>query len=224
MSTLMPASSPMSNSRRSKILSSLPTLEAIRDERCKRDPLYWAQTWTRTENPHYEQQGLEFRSPFPQKSYFRLLFDAFAIESKLFIPKSRDMMTSWSVLIWATHQAQWKKAFSVVQTMKEGKAMELLSYAACLYRNQPEWLRKMHPLQSDNSTELRWENGGRVLSVPGGEHQIRTYHPTIYVMDEASFLPEAEQCYNSAKASSPNIQMIAVSSAGPGWFGDECSL
>src|SRR5438105_9077876 len=87
-------------------LSRLPTLPQIRDERCRRDPLYWAQHWTCTENPHYEAQGLEFRAPFPQKSYFRLVFDAFAKESKLFIPKSRDMMTSWSALIWATHQAR----------------------------------------------------------------------------------------------------------------------
>lgn len=212
----------MSSLPRGKRVSRL--LETIRDERCRRDPLYWAQNWTRTENPHYEAQGLEFRSPFPQKSYFRVLFDALGTEDKLFIPKSRDMLTSWSALIWATHQAQWKKAFSVVQTMKEGKAMELIAYAECLYRNQPDWLKRMHPLKSTNATELNWENGGRVLAVPGGEHQIRTYHPTIFIMDEAAFLPEAEQCYNSAKASSPHVQMIAVSSAGPGWFADQCTI
>jgi hypothetical protein len=223
MSTATQASSQTLNLRKQSVLSSLPTLQQIRDERCKRSALYWAQTWTKTENPHYEKQGLPFRAPFPQKSYFVSLFDALALEPKLFVPKSRDMMTSWSALIWATHQAQWKKAFAVVQTMKEGKAMELISYADCLYRNQPEWLRNFHPLKSSNATELTWENGGRVLAVPGGEHQIRTYHPTIFIMDEAAFLPEAEQCYNSAKASSPNIQMIAVSSAGPGWFADQCS-
>src|SRR6266704_6814663 len=99
------------NSLKLRVLLNQHTLEAIRNERCRRDPLYWAQHWTCTENPHYEAQGLEFRAPFPQKTYFRLVFDAFAKEPKLFIPKSRDMMTSWSALIWATHQAQWKKAF-----------------------------------------------------------------------------------------------------------------
>lgn len=206
-----------------KKFAALSIAQAIWDESCKRDPLYWAQTWTATENPHYEAQDLEFRSSFPQKTYFRLLFDAFAKESKLFVPKSRDMMTSWSALIWATHQAQWKKAFAVVQTMKEGKAMELIAYSDCLYRNQPDWLRARHPLKSSNATEINWANGGRVLAVPGGEHQIRTYHPTIFILDEAAFLPEAEQCYNTARASSPHVQMIAVSSAGPGWFADQCS-
>jgi hypothetical protein len=205
-------------------LPNASTFQAVLEESCRRDPLYWAQTWTKTENPHYEKQGLPFRAGFPHKSYFGLLFAALAKESKLFIPKSRDMMTSWSALIWATHQAQWKQAFAIIQTMKEPKAMELIAYAHCLYNNQPEWLRARHPLKSSNSTELNWENGGRVLGVPGGEHQIRTYHPTIFIMDEAAFLPEAEQCYNSAKASSPSVQMIAVSSAGPGWFGDQCAL
>jgi hypothetical protein len=199
------------------------SLEAIRDERCRRSPLYWAQNYTLTENPHYLEQGLEFRAAFPRKSYFAHLFAAFTAEKCLFVPKSRDMMTSWSVLVWATHQAQWKHGFAVVQTMKEDKAIELIGYADCLYRNQPDWLRARHPLKSKTSTEIAWEDGGRVLGVPAGEHQIRTYHPTIYIMDESSFLPEAEQCYNCAKASSPNIQMLAVSSAGPGWFGDECS-
>jgi len=52
-------------------------------------------------------------------------------------------------------------------------------------------------------------------------NKIRLYHPTRYIMDEAAFLPEAEQCYNAAHPVSQ--QIIGISSAGPGWFGDECS-
>jgi len=52
-------------------------------------------------------------------------------------------------------------------------------------------------------------------------NKIRLYHPTRYVMDEAAFLPEAEQCYNAANPVAQ--QIIAISSAGPGWFGDQCT-
>jgi len=30
------------------------------------------------------------------------------------------------------------------------------------------------------------------------ERQIRLYHSTLYVQDESSFLPEAQQCYDAA--------------------------
>jgi len=108
--------------------------------------------------------------------------------------------------------------------MKDDKAQELIAYADCLYRNQNDKMKAMHPLAGQTLNEIRWANGGRILGVPQGQHQIRTYHPTIYIMDEAAFLPEAEQCYSATLASSPFCQIIAISSAGPGWFGDQCSL
>lgn len=205
-----------------KDLLSRRGLEAIRNERCRRDPLYWAQNWTATENPHYLQQGLEFRSPFPSKSYFTELFKYFS-EPRLFIPKTREMLTSWAVMIHGAHQAQWHKAEVIVQTDSEEKAKRLVSYAECLYRNQAPFLKAMHPLKSDaSSLAIEWASGGKLFGIPKGEHKIRMYHPTVYVMDEAAFLPEAEQCYNAASPVAK--QIIAVSSAGPGWFGDECHI
>src|SRR2546423_11904324 len=89
------------------------------DESCKRNPLYWAQRFTATENPHHLQQNLDFRMPLPRKSYFEHLFKCLKENRLILIPKSRDMLTSWSVMIWAAHKAQWHNGFAVVQTMKE---------------------------------------------------------------------------------------------------------
>lgn len=199
-----------------------PTLEAIRDERCKRDPLYWLQNWTATENPKYREQGLEFKSPFPKKLYFVPLFQSFQRYKRLFIPKTREMLTSWCVMGWATHQAQWFKAEVIVQTDSEDKAKELVGYSQQLYRNQQDWMKEKHPLAGEPSQlEQKWADGGRVFGIPKGEHKIRLYHPTLYIMDEAAFLPEAQQCYDTAHPVSG--QIIAISSAGPGWFGDQCT-
>ena len=198
-------------------------LETIRDERCRRNPLYWAQNWTKTENPHYLQQGLEFCAPFPPKSYFIPLFRALATEARLFIPKTREMLTSWACMVWATHRAQWFRAEVVVQTDSEDKAKQLVGYAECLYRNQADWLKAHHPLVGEASLlSLEWKSGGRVFGIPKGQNKIRMYHPTVYIMDEAAFLPEAEQCFNAAAPVAK--QIIAISSAGPGWFGDQCAL
>jgi len=203
-------------------LSSLPSPYDVWDERCRRDPLYWAQKWTLTENPKYIQQGLAFKNPFPKKSYFVPLFETLMRSRRLLIPKSREMITSWSVMAYGTNRGQFKKAFVVVQTEAEGKVVDLLRYCRILYENQPDWMKPRHPLASEPSqTELRWKDGGRILGIPKGEHKIRLYHPTIYVMDEAAFLPEAQQCYDAAHPVAE--QIIAISSAGPGWFGDQCS-
>jgi hypothetical protein len=191
------------------------------EARCASDPLYWAQNWTATENSHYIEQGLPFTAPFPTKSYFEPLFRAFRSEKRLFIPKTREMLTSWAVMVYATHRAQWEKAEVVVQTESETKAHRLVEYAAILYRNQADWLRARHPLTSATALSNEWADGGKIFGIPSGETKIRIFHPTIYVMDEASFLPEAEACYNAANPVAQ--QIIAISSAGPGWFGDICS-
>jgi hypothetical protein len=202
----------------------IPSLQVIRDERCRRNPLYWAQTWTLTENPKYKEQGREFRAPFPSKSYFVPLFAEFKSTKHLFVPKTREMLTSWCVIAYATHLAQYFKAEVIVQADKEDKASELVGgYSECLYRNQPDWLRARHPLKAPaTNLQIEWADGGRIFGIPKGVNQMRMFHPTLYIMDEAAFLPEAEQCFNVAQPVAG--QIIAISSAGPGWFADQCSL
>jgi hypothetical protein len=192
------------------------------DRRCAEDPLYWAHNHTATENPKWEEQGLPFRAPFPRKSYFEPVFAAFKSDRRLFIAKTREMLTSWCTMIWATSRAQWHKGEVIVQTATEEKAKRLCEYASILYRNQPEWLRARHPLKSDAALGLEWEDGGKLFGIPSGDDKVRMYHPSVMIFDEAAFLPGAESCYNAANPVAG--QIIAISSAGPGWFADECSL
>jgi hypothetical protein len=199
----------------------LPSLEAIRDERCSRDSLYWAQNFTLTENPKWKEQGLPFRAPFPKKSYFIPLFEKFRNSRRLFIPKSREMLSSWCVMIWATNQAQWHQAEVIVQTNSEEKAKQLISYARILYENQAEWLRHRHPLREDaTQMQVAWADGGRVFGIPKDEHKVRMWHPTIMIFDEIAFLEGAKESYNAAHPVAG--QIVGISSAGPGWFGNEC--
>ena len=183
-------------------------------------PLHWACHHTLTENPHHKAQGLEFKAPFPKKNYFVPLFEEFLRSPRLLIPKSREMMTSWCAMVYAVWRAQWHKADVIVQTGSLGKVVDLIGYASQLYRNQPDLLRQRHSLSNETQTELRWSDGGRVRAIPSGESQIRLYHPSIYILDEAAFLAECEACYNTAHPVAR--QIIGISSAGPGWFGDQC--
>lgn len=192
------------------------------DTQCGSDPLYWLRNHTFTENEQYILEGLQFRARFPKKKYLDVLFNQFKVSQRLFIPKSRDMMTSWSAAAWGAHQAQWWKATVVVQTESEDKAKKLVKYAKILWANQDEDLKRRHPLKTDSTLHLEWEGGGEYFGIPCGETKIRIHHPTIYIMDEAAFLPGAKGLYEAAYPVAG--QIIAISSAGPGWFGDQCEM
>lgn len=164
---------------------------------------------------------MPFKAPFPKKNYFVFLFDKFRSSNRLFVPKSREMLSSWCVMIWAANRAQWHKAEVIVQTNSEEKAKQLISYVRILYENQAEWLRRRHCLREEaTQMQVAWADGGRVFGIPKGEHKVRMWHPTIMIFDEMAFLEGAEAAYNAAHPVAG--QIIGISSAGPGWFGDEC--
>jgi hypothetical protein len=187
----------------------------------KAGPLFWACNYTLTENPHWKQQGLEFKAPFPEKDYFVPLFAEFLSVDRILVPKSREMMTSWSFMLYAVFRAQWHKSDVIIQTGSLGKVLDLVGYASQLYRYQHDFLKVRHPLEKETQTELTWADGGCVRAIPSGADQIRLYHPTIVIFDECAFLPEFEDCWNTAHPVAK--QMIGVSSAGPGRFADMCS-
>lgn len=116
----------------------------------------------------------------------------------------------------------------MIQAQKIDKVTELLKgkgnpgYARTLIDRQSEWLKKDHPLLGDieemSQTMISWKNGSTLQGVPSGADQIRQYHPTVLIVDEAAFMDEFEQSYAAADPVCEKI--IAVSSAAAGWFGD----
>jgi len=192
--------------------------------------LYWLQNLTETEDDHWLAKGTPPKAPFPKKEYFRYVLGEMQLPvaypssrcQQLYIPKSREMMTSWLVCGYIAWLCQWRPGmFFVIQTEKESKAAELIRYTKILWDNQAEWLKDRHPLSADNTMERTWKNGSRILGVPKGENQIRVHHPFGYLADEAAFLPEFRECVNAVVPVAK--QIIAVSSANPGPFGIECA-
>jgi hypothetical protein len=188
--------------------------------RTDRGPLYWAQNHTMTENPKWKEQGVPFKARFPRKTYFQPLMGALMSEQRLFVCKTREMMASWAIVVYATHKAQWHQAETIVQTENEEKAKNLLKYAQILYDNQDDHLKALHPLKGSSQLSIEWQSGGRIFGIPAGESKIRMWHPTVYIQDEAAFLPDGQVCYDAAHPVAH--QIVAVSSAAPGWFAEEC--
>jgi hypothetical protein len=108
------------------------------------------------------------------------------------------------------------------QSQKEDKAAELVDYAKTLYEQQDEALKRRFPLakplKEQAALKLEFANSSRIIGIPEGADQIRSFHPWGLLMDEAAFQPEAGETYDAAVPVCQKI--IVVSSAGPGWFAD----
>lgn len=186
------------------------------------DPLTWLQKYTQTKDSHWREAGASspYR-PFPDKPYFRPIMEMLRQEPVVFIEKSRDMMVSWLCVGFFTHAVMTTEGIEVLfQSQKMEKAVELVDYARVLYERQSPAIRKKYPLKrgKQSGAELEFQHGGRIVAIPGGGDQIRSYHPWGLFQDEAAFMPEAGESYDHAVPVCQKI--VVVSSAGPGWFAD----
>jgi phage FluMu gp28-like protein len=179
---------------------------------------------TSTRDSHWREAGASgpYR-PFPDKPYFRPLVEIFQMEQVVFIEKSRDLMLSWLCVGYFTHAAMTNDRREVLfQSQKEDKAGELVDYAKTLYEQQDPGLKQRFPLakplRDQAALKLEFANGSRIVGIPEGADQIRSFHPWGLLMDEAAFQPEAGEAYDAAVPVCQKI--IVVSSAGPGWFAD----
>jgi transposase-like protein len=216
---------PSSRGRESKA-GEVPKEKADRVRQMLADPLVWLQNHTETKDNHWREAGASSSyRPFPDKPYFRPIVDAFQKEPILFVEKSRDMMLSWLCVGLFTHAAMTIPGIEVLfQSQKEEKANELVGYAKTLYERQESIIRHIYPLKAgrQQSGILEFAHGSRIVGIPGGGNQIRSYHPWGLFQDEAAFMPQAGESYDHAVPVCQKI--VVVSSAGPGWFSEQCQL
>jgi hypothetical protein len=189
------------------------------------DELTWLQNYTATHNPHWKEEDRPNPyEPFPDKPYFRCLFDFLNAPGKVKpIEKSRDMMITWGIMGYFTLEAMKVPEREIVcQTMEETKAKENVFYARTLYTRQPEWLKQAFPLSKPldrmAENELSFANGSIIWGIAGGAGKLRTYHPWGYFNDETAFQPEAGFSYDESLSA---VQKIVLNStAWPGWYFD----
>lgn len=220
-------------SRQSEILDTIRDGEIGANGEWVPGPLYWLWNFTKTFDEHWTSKGQGSPyAPFPKLPYMPWLLAEMCTAPILFIPKSRQMMVSWAAVGYAVWRCQQNaRTRVIVQSQKLEKAQELVKgteppgYARTLYEHQPEWLKRHFPLadkiENMPADKLIWANGSAIQGVGAGAGQIRTYHPTLVIFDEMAFMDEAEGSFGAALPVAQ--QMIAVSSAGPGFFAEVCS-
>ncbi len=203
-------------------------IEKTRDQS---NALWWSRNMTRTFDQDWVNKGLpSATNPFPDYKYLDYLFDFLTRKPKLIkvkdpqvriVVKSRRTLVSWSCVAKFLHQAQTLDAQEIIfQSQQKDKGNYLIDYAKTLRRNQEPWMQEAFPLSQrleDFAMDtMKWKNNSRILSIPEGEDQIRTMHPSVLFMDEAASQGEGEGAYDNALSSAGLI--VLVSTPKPGWF------
>lgn len=144
-----------------------------------------------------------------------LLADILA-ERLLLILKARQLGISWLVLAYALwlclyHPGRLVLVFSIGQD----EANEMLRRVNAMYWRLSEALRGTLPaLVKENTEEMAWANGSRILSLPARKSAGSGYTASLIILDEFAKNERADAIYTAVK---PTIdgggQMIVLSTA-----------
>lgn len=137
-------------------------------------------------------------------------------ERQILILKARQLGISWLLCAYALwlclfHPGRMVLLFSRGQL----EADELLRRVKVLYQRLPDWLRTSAArVTVENASEIAWDNGSRVQSLPATENAGRSFTASLVIMDEFAFMQWAAKLYTAVK---PTIdgggQLVVLSTA-----------
>ena len=171
---------------------------------------------------------------FPEKPYIPYLFDLWTKkeQSIFFVAKSRQIMLTWLCCVYALWLAKSKPHRLIfLQSKKEEDAANLVfsggrtgknwntARISFIEKHLPAWLQD-EKIESAYG-KLLFSNGSKIWGIPEGADMIRSYTPSLVISDEAAFQPEFGSAYTAMlPIAKHGGQLIAVSSANPGAFGE----
>ena len=208
---------------RQRLIEEIRIHREIRDREYADDCKLWAHEQVRTVDEATEQ----VRAWPSNKPYIDELFDVFEDEQLIALPKSRRLMVTWSVALWATWRARYHPYNAIyIQSDKEEKSAYFTDKRCkWIEDNLAEaWVRR--PYES-----IRTSRGmvGRItypdshsylVAVAQGPDMIRSYTATAIIMDECEF---QESAHAALTAMMPlielnkSVKLILISTSnGPG--------
>lgn len=160
---------------------------------CSRDPWYFLTRHVKTLEP---TRGVLDYPDFP---YLKGLVEDELCHRYLLVPKSRQMMVTWTMIALFLWRAMFKQpGVYIFLSRNERCAEELLERAKFILQHLPSHLRPR--LTTNNKSEL--EFGGlqsRLLSLPATPDGPRMYSPTAVFWDEMAFTPFDSQIWTALK-------------------------
>jgi len=159
--------------------------------RCARSPWYFLTTHVKTQDP------IAGARAYPDYSYLQSLIADAQAHRYLLVPKSRQMMVTWSMVALTVWRAMFHRPGDYLfLSRNERCAEELLDRARFILDHLPAF---MQPRRSaDNKSELEFAGlNSRLISLPATADGPRMYSPTAVFWDEMAFTPFDSQIWTA---------------------------
>ena len=140
---------------------------------------------TKIETPHGEGRAL---IPFVLWSAQADVLTTMELERLLVILKARQLGISWLSCAYALHGCVTQAGYMVL-LLSQGQleANELIHRIGVLARHHADRV-KFPDLITDNTGELEWSNGSRVLSLAATRRAGRSFTAALVILDEWAFM------------------------------------
>jgi len=183
------------------------------------NPYLWAVERVRTKD-----EASQAKLPFPDKPYIQDLFHALDTEQKIAVPKSRRMFASWGVATWVLHRIRYHSYSSVYwQSLQEAKSAFVVDERIKFIEDNLDPMYQKKYVSTKTKTGLVGklafpDTESYVLAIAQGGDQIRSFTPSVLVIDECEFQPESHDALKAALATvEKESKIILVSTSdGPG--------
>lgn len=185
--------------------------EAAELVHCSYDPWHFLTRHVWTQDP---ARGV---ARFPRYGFLQDLVRNAQCEVNLLVPKSRQMVVTWTVVAYFVWQALFRgPGVFLFISRSERCAEELLLRAQFILDHLPPFMQPKRRANSREELALAGV-GSRILSLPATPDAPRMHSPTGVFWDEMAFTPFDEQIWGALKpALESGSSFIGVStSAGP---------
>ncbi len=188
--------------------------------RCADEPWYWAVNYVYTiRKDEFTTDDKPEVLRFPPKEHLRYFLHLCFTEAFLAGDKSRQMTLSWAVMLYLSHIALFgEHEEMIVQTKKEVDASALVGKAKFMLGGLKPWMRPDFTWSEGKGGKLVIASRQNTIrGLPGGAgagDQVRSANPSRYLLDEAGFVDEFEDCRTNAEACCQDIKIISTANAG----------
>lgn len=188
--------------------------------RCAEEPWYWAVNYVYTiRKDEFTIDDKPEVLRFPPKQHLQHFLHLCWTEPFLTGDKSRQMTLSWAVMLYFAHIGLFgEHEEMIVQTKKEVDASALVGKAAFILGALKLWMRPTFTYSEGKGGKLVLpDRHNTIRGLPGGAgagDQVRSANPSRYLLDEAGFVDEFEDCRTNAEACCQDIKIISTANAG----------
>ena len=155
-------------------------------ERIRENPLWWMGEYVYTYDQFDDTNRIK---KFPaDRPYFKILVDTILRDKVVFIPKSRQLTTSWFLVALSLWKARFfEHSECYVQCLNEDSVDYFVqNRMQVIYRRLPDWQKFSDTTFSYCKMKMP-ATGSFASGLPTGEHKSRGRAPACFVSDELAF-------------------------------------